>query len=161
MFSAELLYVSTISTFPNGYQKRLLDADGTIRALSKSEPLSLEGVFTDVCILDKPNVVRRFDIGELRRNPKLLESGICSSRQPDSGQLAGEPPAIHPEEAGCGQNDFSQVPSTATACGKIDKIRHLCLTQKNWRALACGYDIFISNFEICDFPDAELLSPTS
>ena len=44
------------------YHGRLKEQHSTMRVLGKPEPVSLEGVFTDAYILDRPTALHRFDI---------------------------------------------------------------------------------------------------
>jgi hypothetical protein len=41
--------------------------------LGKPDPISLEGIFTDVYILDKPTAYRRYDIQKLREDPEQIK----------------------------------------------------------------------------------------
>ena len=44
------------------YRENIRNRYGTTRVLGKPEPISLEGIFTDVFILDKPTAYQRHDI---------------------------------------------------------------------------------------------------
>jgi len=49
------------------YQQSIQKNYGTTRVLGKPDPISLEGIFTDLHILDKPTAYRRYDIEKLTR----------------------------------------------------------------------------------------------
>ena len=48
------------------YRQRMKDLYSTTRMLGKPEPVSLEGIFTDVFLLDRPTALRRSDIEALK-----------------------------------------------------------------------------------------------
>jgi hypothetical protein len=47
------------------YRQRMKDLYSTTRMLGKPDPVSLEGIFTDVYLLDRPTALQRFDIEAL------------------------------------------------------------------------------------------------
>jgi hypothetical protein len=49
------------------YKERVKQLYGTMRILGMSEPVSLEGIYTDVFVLDKPTAFRRYDLKHLVR----------------------------------------------------------------------------------------------
>jgi hypothetical protein len=55
------------------YKENVRKLYGTTRVLGKPEPISLEGIFTDVFILDKPTAYQRYDIEELKKEPERIK----------------------------------------------------------------------------------------
>jgi hypothetical protein len=56
-------------TFPQAeqrYLEKLAKLYGTTRILGNSEPTPLEGIFTDLYILDKPLAMRRYSLDDLQ-----------------------------------------------------------------------------------------------
>ena len=56
----------------DNYRNKLYALYGTLRVLGKNETISLEGIFSDVFILDKPSAFQRFDIPKLKNDPLKL-----------------------------------------------------------------------------------------
>ncbi len=48
------------------YKENMFDLYSTIRMLGNPQPMLLEGIYTDVYILDKPTAFRRYDIEKLK-----------------------------------------------------------------------------------------------
>jgi len=55
------------------YYSRLGDLHGTTTILGMAKPIPLEGIFTDVYILDTPTAFRRYDIDQLTQDPRMIE----------------------------------------------------------------------------------------
>ena len=103
------------------YRQRMGDLYGTIRVLGNPKPVALEGVFTDVFILDKPTAFRRFDITQLREDPSSLTKarripGLRLVTQPGSQRLfiLGKP--------GAGKTTFLNYLTLQAVQCKLDKI---------------------------------------
>jgi hypothetical protein len=56
------------------YRENIQDLYGTVSILGRPKPVPLEGIFTDVLILDQPTAFSRFDINQLRSDPEQLEN---------------------------------------------------------------------------------------
>ncbi|MDD5273876.1 MAG: hypothetical protein PHU14_14320, partial [Methylovulum sp.] len=54
------------------YKAKLAKLYGTTRILGHSEPTPLEGIFTDLYILDKPLALRRYDVEQLKNSDETL-----------------------------------------------------------------------------------------
>jgi hypothetical protein len=61
------------STAEKKYRARVTELCGTTRVLGKPEPIKLDNIFTEVCILDLPTAYRRFDITDLEKDPSQLK----------------------------------------------------------------------------------------
>src|SRR3989304_2849441 len=48
------------------YKENMYDLYSTIRMLGNPQPVPLEGIYTDVYMLDKPTAFRRYDIEKLK-----------------------------------------------------------------------------------------------
>jgi len=55
------------------YRAHLITQHDKLLILGKPKPASLEGVFTDVYLLDQPSAYRRFDLRALREDSAMLE----------------------------------------------------------------------------------------
>jgi predicted NACHT family NTPase len=136
------------------YGKKMLCLYDTVRVLGKPEPISLEGLFTDVYILDKPTAFHRFDISQLRADPELLkgekrQQGLDVVRQVHNNRLfiLGKP--------GAGKTTFLKYLTLQAIKGKIQKIP-LFVSLKEWADSQLELMPFlVQQFEICNFPDAQ------
>jgi hypothetical protein len=137
------------------YQKKILDLHSTIRVIGKADPVSLEGLFTDVFILNRPTAHERFDIRHLRREPGLLDhhrerqSGLSLVEDPSKKRLfiLGKP--------GSGKTTFLKYVTLQAASGAIDRIP-IFISLERWAKSGLELLPYIClRFEICGFPNAE------
>jgi len=112
------------------YGKKMLFLYNTVRVLGKPEPMTLEGLFTDVFILDKPTAYYRFDITQLRADPELLERGerqhgLDLVKQVENNRLfiLGKP--------GAGKTTFLKYLTLQAIKGEIKKIP-IFVSLKEW-----------------------------
>jgi hypothetical protein len=137
----------------------------TIKILGKSEPVSLEGIFTDVFILDKPTAFRRYDIKQLTQDPSEVER---HAKRVGGLELVGEKKDAkrkRKQEAnyrlfilgkpGAGKTTFLKYLALHATKGSLDSIP-IFVSLKEWADSGLALMPFINKqFEICDFPDAE------
>ncbi len=136
------------------YGKNMQNLYGEIHVLGKPEPMSLEGLFTDVYILDKPTAFHRFDISQLRADPDSLQyekrqHGLDVVKQIRNNRLfiLGKP--------GAGKTTFLKHLTLQAIKGKIQKIP-LFVSLKEWADSQLELMPFlVQQFEICNFPDAK------
>jgi len=136
------------------YRNKMLFLYDTVRVLGKPEPMTLEGLFTDVVILDKPTAFHRFDISQLRADPELLKGekrqrGLNVVKQIHNNRLfiLGKP--------GAGKTTFLKYLTLQTIKGEIQKIP-IFVSLKEWADSKLELMPFmVQQFEICNFPDAQ------
>jgi ATPase subunit of ABC transporter with duplicated ATPase domains len=137
----------------NKYQQRLQEMYGAIRILGKPEPVSLEGIFTDVLILETPTAFHRYDIKLLRHQPEHLEkkkarkSGLGLVKDMSNRRIfiLGKP--------GAGKTTFLKYLTVQAAKGEIDKIP-IFVSLKEWADSQLELmEFLVRQFDICDFPD--------
>ena len=138
------------------YHGRLKEQHSTMRVLGKSEPVSLEGIYTDAYILDRPTALRRFDIEQLQKaygeNQPLSDeanrlNALQLAKEKDRLFILGKP--------GAGKTTFLRYLVLQALHNKIEKIPiflslHECSLS--------GLDLMpfiVRQFEICAFPEPE------
>ncbi|MDD5215006.1 MAG: NACHT domain-containing protein [Methylococcales bacterium] len=140
------------------YKEKSLKLYGTTRVLGNPEPTELEGIFTDLYILNKPLAARRYSIDQLHEadNHKLhgeeLErhNGVALVQEETSHRLfiLGKP--------GAGKTTFMKYINLQAVQGKIEKTP-IFITLREWTDTKKSLMEFITEqFAICSFPDAAL-----
>lgn len=124
----------------------------TMRVLGMSEPVSLESIFTDAFILDKPTAFRRYEIEKIKEDPSQLDAKRISALRIVSMEdrlfILGKP--------GAGKTTFLKHIALQAANGKLDKIP-IFVSIKEWADSGRDLLSFIFRlFEICSFPDPKL-----
>jgi hypothetical protein len=137
------------------YRQKLQELHGTIRILGKPEPVSLEGIFADVLILDTPSAFSRYDIQRLQAEPARLEqqprrSGVSLVKDETKKRIfiLGKP--------GAGKTTFLKYLTVQAAKGEIDRTP-IFVSLKEWADSGMELmDFLVKQFDICDFPEAIL-----
>ena len=137
------------------YRNRLIYLYGTLRILGNPAPVPLEGVFTDVYILDKPSAFRRFDIQDMecdrentRERGMQRQHGLEVVNQIKHNRLfiLGKP--------GAGKTTFLKYLTVQAAQGKLFAIP-IFVSLKEWSDSRLElFDFMVKQFEICQFPEA-------
>jgi len=116
----------------------------------------LEGIFTDVFILDKPSAFRYFDIMQLHEDPEKLraweserKNGLKIVQQIENNRLfiLGKP--------GAGKTTFLKYLTLQAVQSKLHKIS-IFVSLHEWSN--SGLDLMpflVKQFEICHFPNAQ------
>jgi predicted NACHT family NTPase len=138
------------------YQQRIAALYGTVRILGKSSPVPLEGIFTDVYILDKRSAERRFDIQQLREDPSRLKeweaerkNGLEVVKHYQNSRLfiLGKP--------GAGKTTFLKYIALQAVQRQLDRIP-IFISLKEWSDSGLELMPFlVRQFEICKFPQAQ------
>jgi len=116
----------------------------------------LEGVYTDLYILDRPAATRRFDIDQLREDLSVLErnepervNGLEFITQPEAQRLfiLGKP--------GAGKTTFLKYVALQAAQGKLDKVP-IFVSLRDWSESGLELTAYVvKEFGLCGFPRAE------
>lgn len=138
----------------NKYKENVQKLYGTTRVLGKPEPISLEGIFTDVFILDKPTAYQRYDIEELKKEPERIKASsnringldLVKSIRGRRLFILGKP--------GAGKTTFLKYIALRASQGQLNKIP-IFVGLKEWSDSALDLMPFLlKQFDMCGFPDA-------
>ena len=144
------------------YRKRVFELYSTMRMLGNANPVSVEGIFTALYILDKPTAWRRYNIDTLR-----LETGRASSfnnlddHEDDYRVNAVDWIKKHNQlfilgKPGAGKTTLMKYVTLMAAKGVIDKVP-IFVSLNDWAQRKITLHDYIKHqFEICSFPDADL-----
>jgi len=138
------------------YRQRLIHLYGTLRILGNPKSIPLEGIFTDVYVLDKRSADRRFQIEDLECDPdearergmvrqnglEVVKSEITNNRL----FILGKP--------GAGKTTFLKYITLQAARGQLFAIP-IFVSLKEWADSKLElFDFMVKQFEICQFPNA-------
>jgi hypothetical protein len=139
------------------YFKKIEADYGTTRILGNPEPIPLEGIFTDVFLLDMPTAYKRFNILQLQNEPELINSqqkrlsglDLVKSGELHRLYILGKP--------GAGKTTFLKYVALKAAQQEIRKIP-IFVSLKEWADSGIELMPFlIKQFNICDFPESQPL----
>jgi len=138
------------------YQEWLLHQHQTIRILGKPTPVLLEGIYTDVYVLDQLTSRRYRTIEELKNEPlrhnrqmhRQRKDGLYLVNQSKNLLILGQP--------GAGKTTFLRYVTLQALKGTLNKIP-VFVSLKEW-SISAHEEImpFLKEqFSVCDFPDAQ------
>jgi hypothetical protein len=138
------------------YRQRVKDLYGTTRILGNPKPVSLEGIFTDAYLLDKPTALHRFDLEQLKAMAAKRETLQPHGERRSALRLALEEKRLFIlGKPGAGKTTFLKYVALQAANGKINKIP-IFVSLKEWADSGLELMPFIvRQFEICAFPEAQ------
>jgi hypothetical protein len=137
------------------YRQRMKDLYSTTRMLGKPDPVSLEGIFTDVYLLDRLTAWQRFGIEELRTRHVESGSFVDDAEHISALQLASQQDRLFIlGKPGAGKTTFLKYLTLQAATGKLDRVP-VFISLNEWAGSGLELLPFIQRqFEICAFPDA-------
>ncbi|HEY0376415.1 MAG TPA: NACHT domain-containing protein [Pyrinomonadaceae bacterium] len=165
------------------YRERVKQLYGTMRILGMAEPVSLEGIYTDVFILDKPTAFKRYDIKHLvresterdrlirafegrKRRKKVVTTVVKPAEQSDLDPdvIRREALSVINEQSklfilgkpGAGKTTLLKYIALQAASNKLDKIPIFISLREYADAQMDLMSFIVRQFEICAFPDARL-----
>jgi len=138
------------------YREKLAKLYGTTRILGNSEPTPLEGIFTDLYILDKPLALRRYSLDDLQASNEKLRGheiqrreGIAVVKQENSHRLfiLGKP--------GAGKTTFLKYIALQAVKGELPQTP-VFIGLREWSESNKTLMAFIvEQFVICNFSKAD------
>ncbi|MBN1875913.1 MAG: NACHT domain-containing protein [Anaerolineae bacterium] len=128
------------------YRERIQEIHGTMRVLGKYEPVSFEGIYTDVYLLEEPKASRYVDLtsGETRREQR--QDGLSLIQQLDTQTVVilGKP--------GAGKTTFLKYVAVQAATGKLGDYVPIFIYLREWDGEKL-LDILAEEFEGYDLTD--------
>lgn len=147
------------------YRNRVHELYSTMRILGVPSPVPLDGIYTDVRVLDKPTAYTRYDIQKLKESHSYSGWGYMDKihrsvnaldeiKEKDSLFILGKP--------GAGKTTLLKHLTLLAAKGEIEKVP-IFVSLNDWsqrsQNLMSQHDLIdyiVQQFEICSFPDAQL-----
>lgn len=139
------------------YRYRVNDLYSTMRMLGNPAPVSVEGIFTELYLHDKPQAFQRFDIERLRKEQKIttlfVKTGfkteaIKTIKENDRLFILGKP--------GAGKTTLLKYVTLIAAKGEIDLVP-IFISLHDWAQSGFSLIRYMEKqFEICEFPDAQV-----
>lgn len=138
------------------YHGRMKELYSTMRVLGKPEPVSLEGIFTDVYILGRPTALRRFGIEQLKKAHEENRSLSGENKRLKGLQLAKEKERLFVlGKPGAGKTTFLKYLTLQALDNKIERVP-IFLSLHDWANSGLELMPFVvRQFEICAFPDSK------
>jgi predicted NACHT family NTPase len=138
------------------YRQQVKVLYGTTRILGNPKPISLQGIFTDAYLLDKPTALRRFDLEQLKAMAAERESLQPHGERRSALDLAlKEKRLFILGKPGAGKTTFLKYVAWQAANGNINKIP-IFVSLKEWADSGLALMPFlVKQFEICAFPEAQ------
>lgn len=140
----------------NQYRKQIVDRYGTTRTFGQPHPVPLDGIYTDVYMLQRPTAERRYNIQQLRSDPDLADKGK---------RIRGRDLFKHRSTArrlfilgrpGAGKTTFLKYLAIEAAWGRLPRVP-IYIDLKEWADDGDGLLRFIQRqFGVCGFPDAAI-----
>ncbi len=141
------------------YRKAVIERYGFTRVLGRPELLPLEGIFTDLFILDTPTAIRRYDRESLAES--FARRRVWHWRQSGSKRYhalrlitsPGHQRLFILGKPGAGKTTLLRYVALQAAQGKIDKVP-IMVTLRDWDVERDLLDFIAREFNICRFPEA-------
>jgi len=138
------------------YREKVAKLYGTTRILGNSEPTPLEGIFTDLYILDKPLALRRYSLDDLQASNEKLRGheiqrreGIAVVKQENSHRLfiLGKP--------GAGKTTFLKYITLQAVKGELPQTPVFVGLREWSESNKTLMEFIVEQFAICNFPKAD------
>lgn len=139
----------------NRYRCRLQDLYSTVRMLGNPNPVPLEGIYTDLYILDRPTAFYRYDIERLRQ--EHTETGSLSSKKErrNALDLVNEKDRLFIlGKPGAGKTTLLKYITLLGAQEKIQSVPIFISLNDFAQSKLDLREYIEQQFEICSFPDA-------
>lgn len=140
------------------YLKRIHDQHNSTRLLGNPRPITIEDVFVDAYVLDKPTALYRFDLDRLKSLSFERESlKLHYQRRPALPLIETEKRLFILGKPGSGKTTFLKYLATQAVARKIQKTP-IFVSLREWSDSGLELIPFIvQQFEICAFPDAQMV----
>lgn len=158
------------------YRQKIRTRYGTMHIFGMAEPVSLEGIYTDVFTLDKIAAFRRFDIQTFFEETNDKENKTQKDRNKKERKSHFQSASINLDlkrksayevinkinklfilgKPGAGKTTLLKFIALKSSEGKINRIP-IFISLKEWADSGLDLNSFIiKQFEICSFPDPKL-----
>lgn len=144
------------NTVEEKYRSRLLERVGTTLLLGYPKPINIEGIYTDVRVLNKISAKRRFQFEDLRNIPYDFQpEGTPPNRVKAEDVVKNSKRVFILGKPGAGKTTFLKYLAILACRGKIEQTP-VYVSLKEWADSGLDIQTFIEGqFAICGFPDAK------
>lgn len=138
------------------YRALLREQHSTTRLLGNPKEISVEGIFTDVYVLDKLTAIQRFNFEQLRGIPLKHEAlQISLKRRPALRLAVNERRLFVLGKPGAGKTTLLKYITLQACAGKLTRTP-IFVSMKDWADSHLELLSFLAlQFKICAFPDSE------
>ena len=140
----------------NNYRALLREQHSTTRLLGNPRKISVEGIFTDVFVLDKLSAIQRFNFEQLRGLPLTQDAlRLSLKRRPVLKLAVNERRLFVLGKPGAGKTTLLKYITLQACAGKL-KRTPVFVSMKDWADSGLELLSFLAlQFKICAFPDSE------
>ena len=145
------------------YGQKVQRLYGTMQILGQAKPVPLEGIFTAVSLLDKPTAWRRYTIPEMEaefvgRGSRDFHSDKEGNRRDGLAMVRGGENLFILGKPGAGKTTFLKYLALKGVSGELERVPIFIGLKQLADSDLSVFDFVVQEFDVCDFPDAALIS---
>jgi hypothetical protein len=141
------------------YGEKVQRLYGTMQVLGQLRPVSLEGVYTAVHLLDKPTAELRSTLDELIREfagqPRPYFHASQKEKRRDGLEMVSEGKNLFIlGKPGAGKTTFLKHVALQAVTGELGRVPIFVSLNQLSRSDRTVFDYIVDEFDVCEFPDA-------
>lgn len=142
------------------YGQKVQRLYGTMQILGQPKPVSLEGIYTAISLLDRPTAWQRYTLEEMRedfagRSSHYLHASDKEKRRDGLAMVKGGENLFILGKPGAGKTTFLKHMALRGVRGDLKRVPiFVGLKQLSDSGLSV-FDFVVNEFDVCDFPDAK------
>ncbi|MCL4805986.1 MAG: NACHT domain-containing protein [Anaerolineae bacterium] len=141
------------------YGQKVQRLYGTIQLLGQPRPISLEGIYTAVSLLDRPEALRRYTVEEMQaefegRGRRYFHTGGKEKRRDGLEMVRRGQNLFILGKPGAGKTTFLKHVALRGVKGDIDRVPIFVGLKQLSDSGKSVFDYIVGEFDVCNFPDA-------